>query len=176
MDRRIEKARNALESGQIDESASKSVSMRRTAPSRSNKKNVKFQSPSQVDKYSSSAYSQHQESSLSKGLNQKHLDASIGEVDEDMIGESIKMEDSYAPSSSASKMRQSDNLRESASKVSRSNKTDMIEEQNQEDENSLDRDDDIVEGSYSNDFVSESIHSGSISQSDKQNLQSMKAL
>ena len=93
-----------------------------------------------------------------------------------MIGESIKMEDSYAPSSSASKMRQSDNLRESASKVSRSNKTDMIEEQNQEDENSLDRDDDIVEGSYSNDFVSESIHSGSISQSDKQNLQSMKAL
>jgi len=164
VDRRIEKARNVLESGQIDESASKSVSTRRTAPSRSNKKNVKFQSPSQVDKYSSSAYSQHQESSLSK-LNQKHLDASIGEVDEDMIGESIKMEDSYAPSSSASKMRQSDNLRESASKVSRSNKTDMIEEQ--EDENSLDRDDDIVEGSYSNDFVSESIHSGSISQSDK---------
>ena len=48
-----------------------------------------------MEKYSSSAYSQHQESSVSKGLSQKHLDGSIGEGDDDMIGESIKIDESY---------------------------------------------------------------------------------
>ena len=82
-----------------------------------------------MEKYSSSAYSQHQESSASKGLSQKHLDGSIGEGDEDMIGESIKMDESYQPSSSASKVAHSAHLRESASKVSRSGKrSERIEE------------------------------------------------
>ena len=50
-----------------------------------------------MDKYSSSGYShsQHAESSVSKGLNQRHLDGSIGDGDEDMIGESIKIDESY---------------------------------------------------------------------------------
>ena len=46
VDRRIEKARQMLELGQIDESASKSVSVRRDRASKSNQKTVKFQSPS----------------------------------------------------------------------------------------------------------------------------------
>jgi len=51
------------------------------------------------------------------------------------------MEESYAPSSSASKMQRSDNLKDSVGKASRSNRTAKIEEQDDE-ENSLDRDDD----------------------------------
>ena len=82
-----------------------------------------------MEKYLSSAYSQHHDSSVSKGLSQKHLDGSIGEGDEDMIAESIKMDESYAPSSSASKVAHSGHLGQSAGKVSRSTKkSERIEE------------------------------------------------
>jgi len=78
------------------------------------------------------------------------------------------MEESYAPSSSASKIRQSDNLKDSVGKASRSNRTEKIEERDQEEENSFERDDE-----YSNDFVSESIQS---LKSEQQKLRSGQAL
>ena len=65
-------------------------------------------------------------------------------------------------------MQRSDNLKDSVGKASRSNRTAKIEEQDDE-ENSLDRDDD----EYSQDFVSESIQS---SKTEQQRLRSGQAL
>lgn len=88
------------------------------------------------------------------------MEASAREGGDDEIEESIAMEESYAPSSSASKIQRSDNLRESSvGKASRSNRTGKIEEKDKESENSLERDE-----TYSEDFASQSIQSSKTEQ------------
>ena len=121
----------------------------------------------------SQSYSQPAESNISQSrqFRSQQLEASAREGGDDEIEESIAMEESYAPSSSASKIHKSDNLKESSvGKASRSNRTDKIDEKDKESENSLERDETET---YSEDFASQSIQS---SKTDKNRLRSGQAL
>ena len=89
---RVNAARTAIENKPIEESDSKSGSYyyNRTSNSKSAKKNVKFQSPKNVEKQSSATYSEKLESSMSKRSG-KLLGHSMGTGDHDreLTGESI---------------------------------------------------------------------------------------
>jgi hypothetical protein len=82
-----------VEQGRSDGSGSK-VYHQANGNSRSGKKNVKFLSPKRGEKFSSSSY---QESSVSKSAG-AHRGKQMLEVEDDMIGESIKIEESYQAS------------------------------------------------------------------------------
>ena len=77
-----------VEEGRIDESASKSM----TGSQHKQKKNVKFQTSPKAEKFPSSgtSYNQQHESSLRSRSNK--IGESMGQ--DDMIGESIAMEES----------------------------------------------------------------------------------
>lgn len=166
VENRIEIARKMVEEGRIDESSSYPGT--KNSHSRSAKKNVTFQSPKKAERFSASSHSQKQDSSVSKN-GMRQLGASIGELEEDMIGESIKLEESYQPSAaSASKSKKSNSFKTSAGKPQAQQKS-----RKDQDADSLSRDEDV---DYSNEFISESIPSASLSRSDKAKPLSAKAL
>ena len=108
---------------QVDESASKSYKYQPTHTRSGNKKNVTFQSPKKAERFSSSNYSQSMQKdstiSKSRGLIQSH-----SELEDDMIGESIKIEESYQQSiKSASKGKKSESFKAMSVKQSTGGKS-----------------------------------------------------
>jgi hypothetical protein len=131
---------------------------------------VKFLSPKRGEKFSSSSY---QESSVSKS-------AGVGrgkqmlEVEEDIIGESIKIEESYG-GSNMSGSRSKKSAQTASMRQSKKSGHSMPRSRSREDSaDSFERDEEV---DYSEDFIGESLPSGSkASRSDKAGLHSAKAL
>ena len=117
-------------------------------------------SPPKPERFSSS----QKESSASKGRNGKF--AISHKQDEDLIGESIQIEESGKMSYKGSSIEKS---AKSSSMKSRSAGKAFSSAKDPEDEDSLERDEDE---NYSNDFVSESIETGSKDSASKSHLQS----